>query len=89
MSHLSLIKIHFSAGEDSGETVMGWLMSFVVLSVSMAVLTIATLRQSMKTSAFALPALNLGDRLIAIFSASAFTVASIYGLTLLAAKVLL
>jgi hypothetical protein len=67
---------------------MGWLMSFVALSLSMAVLTIATLRQSIKTSAFTLPARNAGDRLITVFAASTFTVASIYGLTLLAAKVL-
>jgi hypothetical protein len=68
---------------------MGWLMSFVVLSLAMAVLTIAALRQSIKTSAFTLPALNAGDRLISVFVVSTFTVASIYGLTLLAAKVLL
>jgi len=65
---------------------MDWLMSFVVLSLSMAVLTIAELRQSIKTSALTLPALNAGDRrLIAVFASSTFTVASIYDLTLLAA----
>jgi len=67
---------------------MGWLMSFVVLSLSMAVLTISALRQSLKASAVTLPALGAGDRLITVFAASTFTVASIYGLTLLAAKVL-
>ena len=68
---------------------MGWLMSFVVLSLAMAILTIAALRQSIKTHALTLPALNAGDRLISLFVVSTFTVASIYGLTLLAAKVLL
>ena len=68
---------------------MGWLMSFVVLSLVMAVLTVAALRQSIKTRAFTLPALSAGDRLITLFVVSTFTVVSIYGLTLLAAKVLL
>ena len=68
---------------------MGWLMSFVVLSLSMAVLTIATLRRSIKTSGFAFPALSAGDHLITVFALSTFTVASIYGLTLLASKLLL
>jgi hypothetical protein len=67
---------------------MGWLMSFVVLSLAMAVLTIATLRQSTKSSTLTLPALSAGDRLITVFVVSTFTVASVYGLTLLAAKVL-
>jgi hypothetical protein len=68
---------------------MGWLLSFVILSLSMAVLTIAALRRPIKTSAFILPALNAGDRLITVFVVSTFTIASIYGLSLLAAKVLL
>ncbi|MBV8823914.1 MAG: hypothetical protein JO220_02835 [Hyphomicrobiales bacterium] len=68
---------------------MGWLMSFVVLSLAMAGLTISALRRSIKTNAFALPALTAGDRLINVFVVATFTVASIYGLTLLAAKVLL
>jgi hypothetical protein len=55
----------------------------------MAVLTTEALRQSIKTTAFTLPTLNAGDRLITVFVVSTFTVASIYGLTLLAAKVLL
>jgi hypothetical protein len=38
---------------------------------------------------FTLSALNAGDRLIAVFVVSTFTVASIYGLTLLATKLLL
>ena len=68
---------------------MGWLMCFVVLSLAMAVLTIAALRQPLKTSAFTLSALNAGDHLITLFVVSTFTVAAIYGLTLLATKVLL
>jgi hypothetical protein len=64
-------------------------MSFVVLSLAMAVLTIAPLRQSIKTSALTLPARKAGDRLITVFLVATFTLASIYGLTLLAAKVLL
>jgi len=68
---------------------MGWLMSFVVLSLAMAVLTISALRQSIGTSAFTLLTLTAGDRLITVFVACTFTVASIYGLTLLAVKVLL
>jgi hypothetical protein len=68
---------------------MGWLMSFVVLSLAMAVLTMAALRQSIGPRVLTLPALGAGDRLIKLFVVSTFTVASIYGLTLLAAKVLL
>lgn len=68
---------------------MGWLMSFVAFSVAMAVLTITALGESIKTRALTLPALGAGDRLITLFVVSTFTVASIYGLTLLAAKLLL
>jgi len=68
---------------------MVWLMSFVGFSLAMAVLTIVSLRQSIRTSAFTFLALNSGDRLITVFLISTFTVASIYGLTLLAAKILL
>ena len=67
---------------------MGWLTSFVVLSLSMAVLTIATLRQTIKTSAFTFPALNAGDHLITAFVVTTFMLASIYGLTLLATRLL-
>ena len=68
---------------------MGWLMSFVVLSLTMAALTIVALPKSIKTAALTLPALSAGDRLISVFVVSTFTIASIYGLTLLAAKLLL
>ena len=68
---------------------MGWLMSFVALSLAMTVLTITALGQSTKTRMLALPALSAGDRLITLFVVSTFAVASIYGLTLLAAKLLL
>jgi hypothetical protein len=63
-------------------------MSFVVLSLAMAVVTITTLRPSHKTIALTLPALVAGDGLITVFVISTFTIASIYGLTLLAAKIL-
>jgi hypothetical protein len=67
---------------------MGWLMSYVDHSLVMAVLTIATLRQSIRTRAFTLPGLDAGDRLITVFVVSTSALASIYGLTLLAAKIL-
>jgi len=67
---------------------MGWLMCFFVLNLAIASVTISALRQSVKTNAFTLPALNAGDRLISVFVVSTFTVASIYGLASLAAKVL-
>jgi len=67
---------------------MGWLMGFFFVSAAMAVLTIPALRPSIKTSPFTLPALKAGDRLITVFVIGTFTVASLYGLTLLAAKIL-
>ena len=69
--------------------VMGWIISFLVLTLIMAVLTIAGIRQPVKASAFTLSALSAGDRLITIFVAGTFTVAFIYGLSLLASKILL
>ena len=68
---------------------MGWIISFLALSLVIAVLTIAGLRQPIKTSAITLPALSVGDRLITGFVVLTFTVACIYGLSLLTAKILL
>jgi hypothetical protein len=68
---------------------MGWIISFVALSLIMAVLTIAGLPQPIKTTAFTLPAVSIGDRVITAFVAFTFVAAFIYGVTLLAAKILL
>jgi hypothetical protein len=69
--------------------VMDWLIFFVAVSLTMTALTTAALRQSIKKSEFMLAALITRERLVSIFVVSTFTVASIYGLSLLAAKVLL
>jgi len=68
---------------------MGWIISFVALSLAMAVLTTVELRQSIKTRALIVPAVSVGDRVVTAFAVLTFTVAFIYGLTLLAAKILL
>ena len=67
---------------------MGWLTCFVALTAAMTVLTIPALRPSIKANAFTWPALRVGDRLITVFVICTCAVASIYGLVLLAAKVL-
>ena len=66
---------------------MGWTIGIVALSLVMTVLTIAELRQPVKTT-LSLPALTLGDRVIGIFVVVTFTVAFINGLILLAANML-
>jgi hypothetical protein len=66
---------------------MGWTIGIVALSLVMTVLTIAELRQPVK-STLSLPALTVGDRMIGIFVVVTFTVAFINGLILLAANIL-
>ena len=70
-----------------GETIMGWTIGIVALSLVMTVLTIAELRQPVKTT-LSLPALTLGDRVIGAFVVVTFSVAFINGLILLAANIL-
>ena len=66
---------------------MGWTIGIVALSLIMTVLTIAELRQPVKTT-LSLPALTLGDRVIGAFVVVTFSVAFINGLILLAANIL-
>ena len=66
---------------------MGWTIGIVALSLVMTVLTVAELRQPVKTT-LSLPALTLGDRVIGIFVVVTFTVAFINGLIILAANIL-
>jgi len=67
---------------------MGWIISFVVFTLTMTILTAAGLRQPTKASVFTLPALRISDRLITVFVTFTFISGFIYGLTLLAAKIL-
>ena len=71
-----------------GETVMGWIIGIVALSLIMTVLTIVELRQTAKTNTLSMPAPSFGDRVIGIFVAVTCAVAFVDGLVLLAAKVL-
>ena len=89
-SHYGPIGKHnyFQEGRFRGETVMGWIIGIVALSLTMTVLTIAELRQATKTNALSVPAPSLGDRVIGTFVVVTSTVALVSGLTLLAAKVL-
>ena len=66
---------------------MGWTIAIVALSLVMTVLTIAELRQPVKTT-LSLPALTLGDRVIGLFVVVTFSVAFVNGLILLAANIL-
>ena len=68
---------------------MGWIISFVALTLVMVVLTVTGLRQPIKTTALTLPAVSIGDRVVTAFVVFTFTAAFIYGLTLLAARLLL
>ena len=77
----------FRGGCVFGETIMGWTIGIVALSLVMTVLTIAELRQPVKTT-LSLPALTLGDRVIGAFVVVTFSVAFINGLILLAANIL-
>ena len=77
----------FRGGCVFGETIMGWTIGIVALSLVMTVLTIAELRQPVK-STLSLPALTLGDRVIGAFVVVTFSVAFINGLILLAANIL-
>jgi hypothetical protein len=64
-----------------GETVMSWTIAIVAISLAMAVLTIAELWQPVKVNALRMP-----DQ---IFAAITFSIIFIYGLVLIAAKILL
>jgi len=76
-------------GDDfEGETIMGWIIVIVALSLVMTVLVIAGLRQPAKANALSVPAASLGDRVIGVFVAVTFTVAFVNGLILLATRVL-
>jgi hypothetical protein len=68
-------------GKYRGDGVMAWIIAVVALSLVITVLAIVELRQPVKVIALGLP-----DRL---FVVAAFTTAFMYGLTLLAAKILL
>jgi hypothetical protein len=67
---------------------MGWTIGIVALSLVMTVLTIAELRQPVRTSTLSVPAPSLGDRVIGVFIVITFTVAFVNGLILVAVKVL-
>jgi predicted S18 family serine protease len=67
---------------------MGWIIAIVALSLVMTVLTIAELRQPVRTNVSSVPALNIGDRVIGIFVVITFAVALINGLMLVAVKIL-
>jgi hypothetical protein len=67
---------------------MGWIIAIVVLSLAMTVLTVAELGQPVKASTLRLPALSIGDRVIAGFVVVTFAVAFVNGVMLLADKIL-
>ena len=67
---------------------MGWIIGIAALSLAMTVLTIAELRQPVKTNGPSMPVPSLGDRVIGIFVVVTCTVAFVDGLILLAAKIL-
>lgn len=75
-------------GERAGDKVMGWIIAIVALSLVMTVLTVAELRQPVRTNASTLPVLNVGDRVIGIFVVVTFAIALINGLMLVAVKIL-
>jgi hypothetical protein len=54
----------------------------------MMVLTISELRRPVRTSTVQLPELAIADRVIALFTLGAFTLAMVNGLILVAAKTL-
>lgn len=60
---------------------MSWIIGVVIVSLVMAVLTIAELRQPIKANVLRMP-----DQ---IFAAVTFSIIFIYGLVLVAAKILL
>jgi hypothetical protein len=72
----------------SGETVMGWIVAVVALSLVMTVMTIAELRKPVSASTIEVPALSLADRVIALFALGTFTLATVNGLILVADKTL-
>ena len=65
---------------------MGWIIAVVALSMVMAVMTIAELRQPVRASTVQLPELTLADRVIGLFVLGTFTVAIANGLILVAVK---
>ena len=67
---------------------MEWTIAIVALSLVMTVLTIAELRQPVKTATLSLPGLTFGDRVIGVFVVVTFAVAFVNGLIILAANIL-
>ena len=65
---------------------MGWIITIAALSLVMTALIVAELAQPVKANTLRLPALSVGDRVIAVFVAVTFIVAFVNGLILLAAK---
>jgi hypothetical protein len=65
---------------------MGWIIATLALSVVMAAMTIAELRQPVSASTVELPELTWADRVISLFVLGTFAVAIANGLILVAAK---
>jgi hypothetical protein len=67
---------------------MGWIVAIVALSLVMTVMTIAELRQPVRASTVQLPELTVADRVIALFVVGTFSIATVNGLIMIAAKAL-
>jgi hypothetical protein len=67
---------------------MGWLMSFVALSLAIVVLTTPVLRQAIKGKSATLPALRISEHLITGFVFVTSAAGFAYGVALLASKIL-
>jgi hypothetical protein len=67
---------------------MGWIIAIAALSLAMTVLTVAELGQPVKANTLRLPALSIGDRVIAVFVVVTFAVAFVNGFMLIADKIL-
>ena len=67
---------------------MGRIIAIVVLSLATTVVTVAELGQPVKANTLRLPALSIGDRVIAGFVVVTFAVAFVNGVMLLADKIL-
>jgi hypothetical protein len=65
---------------------MGWIVAVVALSMVITVMTIAELRRPVSASSVHLPEITLADRAIAVFVVGTFTLATVNGLILVAAK---
>jgi hypothetical protein len=67
---------------------MGWIIALVALGLVMTALTVAELRQPVRTNSVKLPEFTVGDRVIAVFVLVTFTLAFVNGLMLLAVRTL-